>query len=350
MYEINGRIYTLEQLEQAAEKYKMDFDSYLERMKEKGLKEVAESQEELAGDETGLESENDTVSESVSTTSEILSDFNWESLDLLIFVVAIFVIGPLIYFISLRKNKKDIQDIEDWLIEQGKRHEKDLDEPLYKDINSIIEDPTIPKSLKDDLKNNTINENLKKALLNTKMGDFRELELLMCKFYPDEAMIWSDEVEDLVRYKDIKDSTLFVDNDMNVDDSLGALAFLDKVKGLEKEKIVFDLSTFKVLDEKSPPFTDINGKWYNKFGNTIMRCVSEKEFEKELNKLLDINNIPKNSAKVIITTEMAEIIGKSGGIPENMEPIQYYEGKGFNIELPPTDKGKPKIIVLKNAD
>ena len=67
----------------------MDFDSYLERMKEKGLKEVAESQEELAGDETGLESENDTVSESVSTTSEILSDFNWESLDLLIFVVAI---------------------------------------------------------------------------------------------------------------------------------------------------------------------------------------------------------------------------------------------------------------------
>ena len=30
----------------------MDFDSYLERMKEKGLKEVAESQEELGGDET----------------------------------------------------------------------------------------------------------------------------------------------------------------------------------------------------------------------------------------------------------------------------------------------------------
>ena len=118
-----------------------------------------------------------------------------------------------------------------------KRHEKDLDEPLYKDINSIIEDPTIPKSLKDDLKNNTINENLKKALLNTKMGDFRELELPMCKFYPDEAMIWSDEAEDFVRYKDIKDSTIFVDNDMNVDDSLGALAFLDKVKGLEKEKV-----------------------------------------------------------------------------------------------------------------
>ena len=220
---------------------------------------------------------------------------------------------------------------------------------LISDHNTVETFVKLLPSIKNDLKNNTINKKLKKVLLNTKYEDFRELEKLICKFYPDEAMIWSDEVEDFVKYKDIKDSTLFVDNDMNVDDSLGALAFLDKVKGLEKEKIVFDLSTFKVLDEKSPPFTDINGKWYNKFGNTIMRCVSEKEFEKELNKLLDINNIPKNSAKVIITTEMAEIIGKSGGIPENMEPIQYFEGEGFNIELPPTDKGKPKIIVLKNS-
>ena len=117
MYEINGRFYTLEQLEEAAELYEMDFDSYLERMKEKGLKEVAESKEELASDEMGLESENDTGSESVSTTSEILSDFNWESLDFLVILVAIFVIGPLIYFISLRKNKKDIQDIDDWLFD-----------------------------------------------------------------------------------------------------------------------------------------------------------------------------------------------------------------------------------------
>ena len=30
-----------------------------------------------------------------------------------------------------------------------------------------------------------------------------------------------------------------------------------------------------------------------------------------------------------------------------MEPIKYYEGEGFNIELPPLEKGKPKIIVLK---
>ena len=277
-----------------------------------------------------------------------MTDFNCMDFEIIIGILII-VIAAIMYFISLRKNKNDIEDIEAWITQKGIEADKELDKLMYEDLEQVFGDEGIPNSLKNDLKNNTINKKLKKVLLNTKYEDFRELEKLICKFYPDEAMIWSDEVEDFVKYKDIKDSTLFVDNDMNVDDSLGALAFLDKVKGLEKEKIVFDLSTFKVLDEKSPPFTDINGKWYNKFGNTIMRCVSEKEFEKELNKLLDINNIPKNSAKIIFTKEMAEIINKSGGIPENMEPIQYFEGEGFNIELPPTDKGKPKIIVLKNS-
>ena len=277
-----------------------------------------------------------------------MTDFNWMDFEIIISILII-VIAAIMYFISLRKNKNNIKDIEAWITQKGIEADKELDKLMYEDLEQVFGDEGIPNSLKNDLKNNTINKKLKKALLNTKAEDFRELEKLICKFYPDEAMIWSDEVEDFVSYKEIKDSTLFVDNEINVDDSLGALAFLDKVKGLEKEKVVFDLSTFKVLDEKSPPFTDINGKWYNKFGNTIMRCVSEKEFEKELNKLLDINNIPKNSAKVIITNEMAEIINKSGGIPENMEPIQYYEGEDFIIELPPTDKGKPKIIVLKNS-
>lgn len=238
---------------------------------------------------------------------------------------------------------------EKWLNEEKIRLDKELNEPIFKDLKAVFADTELPNSLKNDLKNNTINKNLKNALLNTKAEDFRELEKLICKFYPDEAMIWNDEVEDFVSYKDIKGSTLFVDNDMNVDDSLGALAFLGKVKGVEKEKVVFEINTFKILDEKNPPFTDINGKWYNKFGNTIMRCVSEKKFEKELNSLLELNNIPKNSAKIIITEEMAEIINKSGGIPENMEPIKYYEGEGFNIELPPIEKGKPKIIVLKKS-
>ena len=127
------------------------------------------------------------------------------------------------------KKKKDQSNFDELFLEAQKKMEelgpKD-NEPLYKDLESVLrdEDAAIPKSLKNDLKNNNINENLKNALLNTKTEDWREIEKLICKFYPDEAMIWSDEAEDFISYKNAKDSTLFIDNDMNIDDSLGGLA------------------------------------------------------------------------------------------------------------------------------
>jgi len=64
MYEINGNIYTLEELEQAAKNYGMDFDSYFARMQEKGLKEAENFQLDPAGAETNVGSENDMVSKS----------------------------------------------------------------------------------------------------------------------------------------------------------------------------------------------------------------------------------------------------------------------------------------------
>ena len=72
MYEINGRIYTLQQLEQAAENYGMDFDSYFARMQEKGLKEAENFQLGPAGAETNVGSKNDTVSKSESSFSGLL--------------------------------------------------------------------------------------------------------------------------------------------------------------------------------------------------------------------------------------------------------------------------------------
>ena len=73
MYEINGRIYTLQQLEQAAENYGMDFDSYFARMQEKGLKEAENFQLGPAGAETNVGSENDTVSKLGNTFSGLLN-------------------------------------------------------------------------------------------------------------------------------------------------------------------------------------------------------------------------------------------------------------------------------------
>ena len=40
MYELNGKKYTVEQLQEAAAKYNMDYNTYLETMKGKGLQEM----------------------------------------------------------------------------------------------------------------------------------------------------------------------------------------------------------------------------------------------------------------------------------------------------------------------
>ena len=106
MYEINGRFYTLEQLEEAAELYEMDFDSYLERMKEKGLKEVVDFQEDLASEETSSGLENDTFTEPVDTSSELLSYF-WEYGEFffnLIIIGMLAIAGVMIYFQKFGKN------------------------------------------------------------------------------------------------------------------------------------------------------------------------------------------------------------------------------------------------------
>ena len=51
------------------------------------------------------------------------------------------------------------------------------------------------------------------------------------------------------------------------------------------------------MDETVPPYTDINGSWHVKF-ETIMKCFSEENLEKELDELLKLNNISKDSGKV----------------------------------------------------
>ena len=49
MFELNGVNYSIEQLQNAADKYGMDFEMYIEKMKEKGL---VEKQAGSAGDPT----------------------------------------------------------------------------------------------------------------------------------------------------------------------------------------------------------------------------------------------------------------------------------------------------------
>ena len=72
-----------------------------------------------------------------------------------------------------------------------------------------------------------------------------------------------------------------------------------------------------------------------------MKCFSDDKFEGELNNLLQKNKINKDSAKVFLTED---------NILSGTEPITYYAGNGFNIEIPPTIIGNPKLIVLKKPN
>ena len=57
MYEYNGKLYSLAELQQAAQAYEMEFDAYLAQMQSKGLKEIEYNDEYTANFfQQGLES------------------------------------------------------------------------------------------------------------------------------------------------------------------------------------------------------------------------------------------------------------------------------------------------------
>ena len=75
MYELNGTEYSLEQLQSAAQKYNMDFDSYLEKMKTKGL---VEKTSDVATQDAPVASEENTASKSETTSSASQPKFSYD--------------------------------------------------------------------------------------------------------------------------------------------------------------------------------------------------------------------------------------------------------------------------------
>ena len=66
MYELNGTEYSLKQLQSAAQRYDMDFDSYLDKMKTKGL---VEKTSDVAAQGAPVASGKNTASSSGTTSS-----------------------------------------------------------------------------------------------------------------------------------------------------------------------------------------------------------------------------------------------------------------------------------------
>ena len=143
--------------------------------------------------------------------------------------------------------------------------------------------------------------------------------------------------------KKLEENTLFVKEDGTFDESRGSgkditesLDFIKNIKGIDIEKIVFDLKTFQKMDNNTPPYTDMDGSWYVKF-ETIMKCFSEKNLEAGLDELLKSNNISKDSGKVNLN------------VMSGTEPLTFYDGNGFTIDIPPVE-GSRKLIVIKNQE
>ena len=143
--------------------------------------------------------------------------------------------------------------------------------------------------------------------------------------------------------KKLEESTLFVKEDGTFDESRGSgkditesLDFIKNIKGIDIEKIVFDLKTFQTMDNNVPPYTDMDGSWYVKF-ETIMKCFSEKNLEAGLDELLKSNNISKDSGKVNLN------------VISGTEPLTFYDGNGFTIDIPPVE-GSRKLIVIKKQE
>ena len=68
MYELNGQEVTLEFLQGKAQEYNMDFDSYLETMKTKGL---VEKTSDVATQDAPVTSASDMASSSETTSSDL---------------------------------------------------------------------------------------------------------------------------------------------------------------------------------------------------------------------------------------------------------------------------------------
>ena len=117
-----------------------------------------------------------------------------------------------------------------------------------------------------------------------------------------------------------------------------SLDFIKHIKGVDIEKIVFDVKSFQTMDETVPPFTDINGSWHIKGTSPslyIMKCFSEENFEQGLDEFLKSNNIPKHLGMV----DPSKMVGE--------EVLVFYIGNEFIIDVPPTSE---KLIVIKKLD
>ena len=152
-----------------------------------------------------------------------------------------------------------------------------------------------------------------------------------------ESTIKNIDEFDEEKKKQLMEKTIFFDKYGYADKTKGAantliegLEFISRLKGIKEDEFVFDIATFLRMGDDYPPTTDKDGKWYVKFGNTLVKYFSDKKFKTALKDLLKANNIEEK----IVTCECSEDCYCSRKVRIDMRlgvVTQIFVGDGFEI-------------------
>jgi antitoxin component YwqK of YwqJK toxin-antitoxin module len=175
----------------------------------------------------------------------------------------------------------------------------------------------------DEFKETVIKNNL----------DFLKIDVTA---FPESTIKDINELDEEKRNQ-LMDITIFFDKYGYADKTKGrastiieGLEFISRLKGIKEDEFVFDIATFLRMGDDYPPTTDKDGKWYVKFGNTLVKYFSEKKFKPALKELLKANNIEEK----IVTCECSEDCYCSRKVRIDMRlgvVTQIFVGDGFEI-------------------
>jgi tetratricopeptide (TPR) repeat protein len=152
-----------------------------------------------------------------------------------------------------------------------------------------------------------------------------------------------DELDDNTKNY-MEDKTLFIDDEGYVDEYRGKgkiliqkiRFFIDNVNGINHDDVVWVINETN-LEE------DIDGQWHFCHESVLMKCFSKDKFDLELDKLLNQNDISKDSVEYkteTITYDNTTYTFQT----------KFYRGSLFTIEIPPVESQIYSLIVIQENE
>tara|TARA_Y100000739_G_C20578376_1_gene451512 strand:+ start:311 stop:1651 length:1341 start_codon:yes stop_codon:yes gene_type:complete len=231
-------------------------------------------------------------------------------------------------------------------------------------VGSIVKRYFENGDLQEEVSVSKEGEEFKETVIKNNL-DFLKIDV---KAFSDSTIKDIDEFDE-EKKKQLMEKTIFFDKYGYADKTKGrattiieGLEFISRLKGIKENEFVFDIATFLRMGDDYPPSTDKDGKWYVKFGNTLVKYFSEKKFKPALKELLKTNNIDEKNAQLTLKTDtlpvrIYETYGGDGfdikfylgtlALDEKNEPILNDDGS-FTYNKPENDKLTKMILIVNH--